>query len=138
MGEARAMNAIGWDLAHLGDLDTAVTWCQKALALAEEIDDERAAAASWDSLGFCRQQAADLRGALRAYERATRIRGRLGDRSGVAEGYRATGDLHALLGDEIGARRAWRAGLEILDGSAPFAADVERERLSRGYGVTGL
>ncbi|MFD6140284.1 BTAD domain-containing putative transcriptional regulator [Promicromonospora sp. NPDC060271] len=138
LGEARAMNAIGWDLAHLGDLDTAVTWCQKALALAEEIDDERAAAASWDSLGFCRQQAADLRGALRAYERATRIRSRLGDRSGVAEGHRAMGDLHARLGDEIGARRAWRAGLEILDGSAPFAADVERERLSRGYGVTGL
>ncbi|WP_369375590.1 BTAD domain-containing putative transcriptional regulator [Promicromonospora sp. Populi] len=138
MGEARAMNAIGWDLAHLGDLDTAVTWCQKALRLAEEIDDQRAVAASWDSLGFCRQQAADLRGALRAYERATRMRSRLGYRNGVAKGYRTIGDLHARLGDEVGARRAWRAALGILDGTAPFTADVERDRLARDYGVTGL
>lgn len=138
MGEARALNAIGWDLAHLGDLDEAVTWCEKALRLADRIDDPRAAAAAWDSLGYCRTQAGDTRGALLAYQRAVEIRNGIGYRNGVVKGYRAMGDLHVQSGDKAAARRAWRASLEILDRSAPLAADVERERLAHSYGVTDL
>ncbi|PUB31931.1 DNA-binding SARP family transcriptional activator [Promicromonospora sp. AC04] len=138
MGETRALNAIGWDLAHLGELDTAVVWCEEALRLAERIDDQRAAAASWDSLGYCRAQAGDRRGALRAYQRAVGIRNGIGYRNGIAKGYRAMGDLHAELGDKNAAERAWRASLQLLDRSAPLAADAERERLVQVYGVTGL
>jgi DNA-binding SARP family transcriptional activator/Tfp pilus assembly protein PilF len=137
-GEARALNAIGWDLAHLGDLDMAVTWCEEALRLANQIDDPRAVAAAWDSLGYCRAQAADLRGALHAYQRAVETRNEIGYHNGIAKGYRAMGDLHAQLGDRTAAQRAWQASLEILDRSAPLAADVERERLAHDYGFADL
>ena len=53
--QARALNAVGWLHAQLGEYRPAVIHCRKALRILRSIGDRYGQASTLDSLGFARQ-----------------------------------------------------------------------------------
>ncbi|MCE7000051.1 tetratricopeptide repeat protein [Saccharothrix sp. S26] len=115
-GTARALNAVGWARAMLGeDLHRALADCRRALVLAREVNDVLAEAATWDSLGYVHHRLHELDEAVRCYREALPRYRESGDRYEEAATLQRLGDTHALAGEHDAARGAWRAALDILD-----------------------
>ncbi|MEU4195516.1 BTAD domain-containing putative transcriptional regulator [Kribbella sp. NPDC026611] len=128
-GQARALNAIGWTYATLGDYDQALTNCQQALSLASNGPDTTGTAATWDTLGYVHHQLGDHRSAIRSYRRALPLFRELGDRYAESETLTRLGDTHRALGDDTAARTAWAAALDILADVRHRAANEVRTKL---------
>ncbi|ROP39910.1 AfsR/SARP family transcriptional regulator [Saccharothrix texasensis] len=115
-GTARALNAVGWARAMLGeDLHRALADCGRALVLFREVNDVLAEAATWDSLGYVHHRLHDLAEAVRCYREALPRYRESGDRYEEAATLQRLGDAHVLAGDHDAAREVWRAALDILD-----------------------
>ncbi|MBL7253009.1 AfsR/SARP family transcriptional regulator [Paractinoplanes lichenicola] len=101
MGEAGALNALGWFQAGSGDFRGGLELCEQSLARlhASGADDPVAEAAVIDSIGLCRSGLGDHDAAIEEYRRAAEIIGRRASRhrlhiaivTGLAEAYRAAG-----------------------------------------------
>ncbi|MFD0199152.1 MULTISPECIES: AfsR/SARP family transcriptional regulator [Saccharothrix] len=115
-GTARALNAVGWARAMLGeDLRRALADCRRALELCGGIDDLLAEAATWDSLGYVHHRLRELDEAVRCYREALPRYRESGDRWEEAATLQRLGDTHVLAGDHDAAREVWQAALDILD-----------------------
>ncbi|MFJ6671084.1 BTAD domain-containing putative transcriptional regulator [Actinosynnema sp. NPDC091369] len=115
-GTARALNAVGWARAMLGeDLRGALADCGRALVLAREVNDVLAEAATWDSLGYVHHRLHELDEAVRCYREALPRYRESGDRYEEAATLQRLGDTHVLAGDHEAAREAWQAALDILE-----------------------
>ena len=69
-GQARAVNAIGWFQAMLGDYEQAVAFCEQTLDLQHELSDGFGRAETWDSLGYASQRLGRTAAAIAAYRTA--------------------------------------------------------------------
>ncbi len=115
-GTARALNAVGWARAMLGeDLPGALADCGRALVMLRDVNDVLAEAATWDSLGYVHHRLRELDEAVRCYREALPRYRESGDRYEEAATLQRLGDTHVLAGDHDAAREVWRAALEILD-----------------------
>jgi tetratricopeptide (TPR) repeat protein len=59
IGQARALNTLGWGLIQIGEYQQALTTCGEALTLHQKLDDSRGAAAAWDSIGYAHHHLGD-------------------------------------------------------------------------------
>ncbi|MGD0556774.1 MAG: tetratricopeptide repeat protein [Streptosporangiaceae bacterium] len=112
---ARALNAVGWIQALLGDHQTALTSCDQALALQQELGDRHGEAATWDSLGYAHHHLGHHVQAIVCHQNALTIVQYLGDRYQEAESLGNLGDTHLAMGDSHAAHGAWQQALTILD-----------------------
>jgi tetratricopeptide (TPR) repeat protein len=93
----------------LGELRQALTSCQQALTLHQELDNRAGLAAAWDSLGYIHHCLGHHTQAFTCYQHALTLCRDSGDRYGEA-------DLLAHLGGaHQAARDAWQHALAILD-----------------------
>ena len=128
LGQARALNNVGWHMAQLGDLDQALTHCEQALAVHRNLNNRHGEANTLDSLGYIYQSLDDHRQAIRCYERALGLFGDLDDRYYQAQVLIHLGDAHSSTHNAADARDAWQRALTILEDLGQ-PADQVRARL---------
>ena len=83
-GQARALNALGWYSALLGDHVQALAYCEQAIALLRDLGDLAGEADTWDSLGYVYHQLGDYVRATDSYQRALALFSEIGAK-GVGE-----------------------------------------------------
>jgi tetratricopeptide (TPR) repeat protein len=115
-GIARALNALGWDLAHLGeDVPEAITYCQEALRILRELDDRNAQSAVLHSLGYAHSRTGQYDEAATCYQHALGLVAGSDDSYHVAEILTSLGDSERAAGNPAAARAAWEQALAIAD-----------------------
>ena len=114
-GLAASLNTVGWFEAQRGNTEAGLAYCERALALAQEIDNQKTAAATWDSLGYVRQLLGQHETAVRCYEQAAAIYADLGAIWYRAEVLNNLGEAHEANGDHQAARDLWREALEVYE-----------------------
>jgi DNA-binding SARP family transcriptional activator/Tfp pilus assembly protein PilF len=130
VGQANALNSIGWYQTHLGDHHEAIASCQEALRLFERLDDRDGQSATWDTLGRCHRNLGQYREAIECYRHAL-------DLNQLAGGHRLLeastlaqlGDTHAAAREAEEARRMWRRALAIYDDLGHPNAQRLREKI---------
>jgi tetratricopeptide (TPR) repeat protein len=129
--EAMTANNIGWCHAQMGNHQQALTWCQRAIALHQELGDAhgQAATSSWDSLGYAYYQLGDYVQAASCFQEAVRLFGQFGDRCGQAWALAHLGDARSAVGHRKTAREAWQQALAILDDLRHPDAEPVRTKL---------
>ena len=114
-GLAASLNTVGWFEAQRGNTEAGLTYCERALAIAQEIDNQKTAAATWDSLGYVRQLLGQHETAVRCYEQAAAIYADLGAVWYRAEVLTNLGEAHEANGERQVARDLWREALEVFE-----------------------
>jgi tetratricopeptide (TPR) repeat protein len=113
LGQAKAVNILGWLGAQLGD-PCAVDSCRWAVVLHQEVGDRYGEAASWDSLGYAHHRLGEVDEALDCYRQALKLRRTVGHRYDEAYVLVHIGEAQAATGDDHLAADTWRAALAIL------------------------
>ena len=115
-GVARALNSLGWDLAHLGDHGPqAIGHCQEALRLLRGLGDRYGQSAASHSLGYANYRAGYYGEAAACYQDTLDLLDVSHDSYHVAETLTSLGDCHQAAGKTTAAREAWERALAILD-----------------------
>jgi tetratricopeptide (TPR) repeat protein len=114
-GLARALNAVGWYCSHLGNPGEAITYCEQALLIHQEIGNLVGQAATWDSLGHAHTQLGHHRHAISCYRQSLEL---LGDDERTYQCASVLGELgstYLASGDYAAAEGTWRHAKAILD-----------------------
>jgi len=127
-GQATALNAVGWLHAVLGDHQQALTCCQQALTMLQELGNRFIEAATWDSLGYVHHLGRRDQ-AVSCYQHALDLYRELGDRYSEAETLTHLGDTHHATGNLDATRDAYRRALAILDDLDQPEAEQVRVKL---------
>lgn len=114
LGEALALNNVGWYHARLGNYSETLRWCRQALELCGQVGYTIGEGHSWDSLGYAHQHLGEPAQAAACYRRALGIYRQLGIRYEEARVLNRLGDIARSAGDALGARQAWQSALDIL------------------------
>jgi len=114
LGEAVALNAVGWYHAQIGELAEALACCEQSLELGVEIDSDYARSNALDSLGYVHHQLGQYPAAADRYRQAIELFRSMGDRHGEAIATDHLGDSVAAGGDASGALEAWQAAAQAL------------------------
>ena len=129
-GLAAALNTVGWFEAWRGNTDRGLAYCQRGLALAQQLDNQVVAAATWDSLGYVRHLRGEHEAAVSCYRQAAAIYEDLGGIWSRAEVLVNLGDTHEAAGDRQTARELWREALEIFEQTRHRDTERLRARLA--------
>jgi tetratricopeptide (TPR) repeat protein len=114
-GQALALNAVGWCHALLGDHRQALTVCQHALTLHQNLGNRAGQAATWDSIGYAHHHLGHHTHALTSYHHALTLYRDLGDRHGEATVLTRLGETHRATGNHHAAHDVWNQALTILN-----------------------
>ncbi len=114
-GLAAALNTVGWFEAALGDREAGLAYCQRGLALAQELDNQVVAAATWDSLGFVRHLQGHYEAAVSCYQQAVALYADLGSVWNRADVLINLGETHLAAGALRVARDLWQEALEVFE-----------------------
>ncbi|MBE8516833.1 tetratricopeptide repeat protein [Amycolatopsis sp. H6(2020)] len=114
VGEADALNSVGWRAARLGDYETAREHCQAALALHRRLQDPTGEAATEDSLGYIDHHSGHHERAIAHYQRAITLLRDLGNTYETPGVLESCGDPHLALGDVHQARTIWQEALRLF------------------------
>jgi DNA-binding SARP family transcriptional activator len=137
VGQAIALNAVGWCHAHLGDHHRALERCRRALALLRRFGDRVGEADTLDSLGYAHHHLGHHRQAITSYRRATHLYRVLGDRYDEAATLTRLGNTYHAVGDTDAASATWHRALTIFD--ELDHPDAERVRTKLGLvALTGV
>jgi tetratricopeptide (TPR) repeat protein len=128
VGEARALNGVGFCHARLGD-HRAIEHCEHALALHQQLDDTEGEAQTWDSLGYAHHRLGRHSAAVNCYRAALRLFRENGNRYHEADVLRRLGDSLHAVGDADGALDAWHSALHLLEELEHPDADRLRARM---------
>ena len=115
----------------LGDHRQALTYCQRALTLFEELGDRDGQATTWDSLGHAHHHLGHHTQAVNCYQHTLDLYRDLGDHYGEADTLTHLGDTQHTADDSDAARDAWQRALTILDRLDHSDADTVRAKLHR-------
>ncbi|MGW1271104.1 ATP-binding protein [Streptomyces sp. NPDC002491] len=108
IGEANALNAVGWYAARLGEHDTAREHCQSALALYQRHQDVNGQAQTLDSLGYIDHHSGRHHDAVRHYLQAMSLYRDLDNTYETADTLERIGHAHAALGHDDRAQEVWQ------------------------------
>lgn len=131
VGQARALNNIGWVHFERGEHEPALTHLMQALSLHREVGNRSGTANTLANVSRIHHQLGRYREALECSEQAVDLYVEAGDRYFQAETLIQVGDSHLAAGDLAGGRRAWEAALAVLDELGHESAGPLRARLSR-------
>jgi DNA-binding SARP family transcriptional activator len=124
-GYARALNAVGWYHAQLGEYELTIDHCGRALAWHHDLGDLAGQAETCDSLGYAHDHLGDHGLALSCYQRGIDLYRQTGDQYGEANTLTNLGDTHRATGADRAAQEAWTRALTILDQlHHPRAAEI--------------
>ena len=135
VGQAAALNAVGWFHCMLEDYPKALECCREAAGLHRELDDAHGVAAAQDSLGYAYHQLSDHGQATACYRDAVALWRQVGDRYNEADTLGRLGDTYHAAGDPAAACAAWKDARDILEAlHHPAASELKAklEKLSAG------
>jgi tetratricopeptide (TPR) repeat protein/transcriptional regulator with XRE-family HTH domain len=130
IGEAYALNAVGYFHALAGHYPDALRFCSQSLSLATETRDRRAEAEAWESLGVIHQRTGDPSQAIACYQRSLRLHRDLADRYLTTKLLTRLGDAYQATGDSNAATSVRIEALAILDDLGHPDADQVRADLT--------
>ncbi|ALP00027.1 hypothetical protein SHL15_9108 [Streptomyces hygroscopicus subsp. limoneus] len=104
----------------------AISHCREALALQQELEDERGQAGTWDTLGYAYQQIGDYRNAIDCYRHSLEFNRKLGHRYNEAETLVHLGQLHRATGALDAAQDAWQRAIAILTDAGRHDTELDR------------
>jgi DNA-binding SARP family transcriptional activator/tetratricopeptide (TPR) repeat protein len=113
VGQAAALNGIGWYEALLGRYTEALESCRRSLELAPMTDRE-AQAYTRHSIGYALHHLGRYAEAIASYQSALALFRELGDRRNEADLLDRLGDSQLAAGDGAAAAQAWRQALAIV------------------------
>lgn len=139
IGEANALNAVGWYAARLGHHDTAREHCQAALALFQHHQDVSGQAQTLDSLGYIDHHSGHHQDAVQHYRHAISLYRDLDNTYEAADTLDRLGHSHAALGQHDLTREVWREARDLYrqQGRDQEAEQVEQQ-LDELDGLGGL
>jgi transcriptional regulator with XRE-family HTH domain/tetratricopeptide (TPR) repeat protein len=114
VGEAYALGLIGNLHVHLGRPALGIDYCERSLALLEELGDPADIAAAFDNLGRAQLEANEAGAAILSFQQAISLWKEVGYTFGRASTLLALGDAFDASADHHAARHAWLQGLEVL------------------------
>jgi len=115
LGEAMALNSMGWLLAKLGQEGQALEYCRRSVDLLKAAGGHRASEGHvWDTLGFIHYRLGEHEDAIAWYRAAAASFDAVGNKYQQALAYQRAGDVHVAVGDVASARTAWLSALEIF------------------------
>ena len=129
-GHARALNSVGWDHALLGNHTNALTYCQQALTLSEQLGDRDGQAHAWDSLGYAHHRLGHHTHAAGCYQQALTLYRALGDHYEEATTLTNLGDTYHAAGHPDATQTTWTHALAILNNLDHPDADTVRAKLA--------
>lgn len=129
-GQAKALNAVGWCRAQLGDHAGALALCTLAVDLFRECDDRDGLANSWQSLGYAHHHLGRHAEAIDCYQHAAALYRDLGDCYNEADTHTQLGDIHSADGDVAAAYAAWQRAVELFTDIRHPAVRSVRARLA--------
>lgn len=138
IGQARALNSVGWYHALLGENDRAMAFCQAALELCDKLDFGYGLAGAQVSLAYIHRHSGDCTEALAYYLQALAGYRELDDRYEAADTLGLLGDLHQSRGDLDAAHGAWQESLDILTELDHPDADRIHAKLAERSSTTQL
>ncbi|MEU8076742.1 transcriptional regulator [Catellatospora citrea] len=112
-GQGRALGAMGWYEARLGQLESGREHCAAALKLAETSGDLMGQANCHDSLGLISYLGGALVSATESYLRSVELYRIIGDRYNMIEPLTGLGDTWRALGRADDAVRTWHEAFEM-------------------------
>lgn len=129
VGEAQALNAVGWYQTLGGDHHSALRNCEDALSLIRMLDIPHDEAYTLESIGYAHQHLGHYAESVSYYQEALETFLRLGDRYYVATMHARLGELLEASGDRAAARDHWHQAVSILDTLRHRDADRLRSAL---------
>jgi tetratricopeptide (TPR) repeat protein len=129
-GEARALNCIGWHLAHVGDNGEAAGYCRRALARYEQLGDPFGEALTLDSLAFALRQLGRHVEAVDCHRRSIELLLSFDRPLDRAKAWTQLAHTHEVAGDVPAAQTALREAVRIYTELGHPAADDLRTRLA--------
>jgi len=115
VGQAIALNSVGWCHALLGDHQRALGRCRRALSLLRKFGDRHGEADTLESLGYAHHHLGHHRQAIMSYRHATHLYRVLGDRYDEAAALTRLGNTYHAVGDTDAASATWLRALTIFD-----------------------
>jgi DNA-binding SARP family transcriptional activator len=115
MGEAAALNNVGWYLTKVGEHEQAIDYCRRALIMYERLDNRVAQANALDSLAYVHYQLGNFEEAVELYRHGLPLLRALGDRSEEIDTLINLGDAYAALGRREDARAALLEALTVME-----------------------
>jgi tetratricopeptide (TPR) repeat protein/transcriptional regulator with XRE-family HTH domain len=134
---ADALNVVGWELAHLGRYRHALSYCQQAVALSQQIGNTHGQPAGLDSLAYVCWHLGRHAEAADCYRRAIQLFDELGHTYEKSKTLACAGDAHQAAGDLAAARQTWMQALAILDDLHHPDAEAIRVKLTGAAPATG-
>jgi tetratricopeptide (TPR) repeat protein len=130
IGQARALNTIGWFHSQLGNYDEAIAFCESALRLHETLGHREGQAATWHSMGFALHHLGQHERALACYDNSLSLYRQLQDRYYEGTTLDSLADTLAAIGKLSAASTARHQALAILGDMGHPRADEVRTKIS--------
>jgi tetratricopeptide (TPR) repeat protein len=130
LGEAVALNAVGWYHCQLGEYPQAIENCRRALDLTRAAGSSYGQANTWDSLGYAHHHLAEYPQAIECFQHAIELFRDIGDSHAEAITLDHLGDSLDAAGERAAAQDAWRTALDLLDTLNHPEADQLRRKLT--------
>jgi tetratricopeptide (TPR) repeat protein len=127
---ADALNQVGWELAKLGRYRQALGYCQRAVALSQQLGHKHSQQGALDSLAYVFWHLGQHAQAADCYRGAVELSDELGDRWRKAQTLAYAGDAHHADSNPAAARQAWTQALAILDDLHHPDAETIRAKLT--------
>jgi tetratricopeptide (TPR) repeat protein len=126
---ARALNAVGWYQALVGEPGPALECCQRALSVFQQLGDRDGQAYASNSLGKAHDVAGDHGRAVDCYQEARALFSEMGNRPQEATTLVQLGEAYHAVGDLDAAGTAWRQALDIYRSLDHPEAEAVQARL---------
>lgn len=110
---SEAYSNIGAIYDEMGDQKSALSYYQKGMALAKELNDKATLAVLLNNTGMMYEYAGDYRQALSYYEQSLKLKEEIGSKRGAAIAWKNKGFAYAQLKDQQKALKAFERCLEI-------------------------
>ncbi|HCU51186.1 MAG TPA: hypothetical protein DGG94_15555 [Micromonosporaceae bacterium] len=139
-GQGRALGAMGWYQAKLGNFQRGLEHCRAALELSQAANDVPGVASVWDSIGHIQLHLGDLDEAVDGYSRSTSLYRELGDRYNLVQPLIGLGYTHFARGETDLADVAWQEALAVcVDLGHPELASVQAKLIGQHrHGQAGI
>lgn len=130
VGQAHALNQVGWYHTKLGQHENALTCCRKAIDMHRDHGDRHGEAAAHDSLGHALHGLGRHHDAVAAYRVAAGLFRQANDRYKEADTLGRLGDALHAAGEVDEATTTWARGADVLTEIGHAEADAMRARIA--------
>jgi tetratricopeptide (TPR) repeat protein len=111
--KVNTLNVLSLKLANMGQLDTALYYCNRSKETAEKINFKKGSANAMHIVGIIYLSAGDYAVALSSFSSSLKIREGINDKVGMANSYNNIGNVYFSKGDPASAKSNFDAALKI-------------------------